>query len=454
ANIVTIHSIEEMDGTDFIVMEYVEGETLAAKLQRGTLLLPELIDINCQIAEGLAAAHDAGIIHRDIKAPNILITQNGRVKILDFGLAKVTAVPVEDLPTGFQEITEEGTILGTISYMSPEQVRGEVLDSRSDIFSFGCVLYECATGRLPFRGPNPTSVMYQITTAAVIPPSTLRNDLPKQLDAVLLRALAKEKGFRYSSAREMRDDLNALNFPETIAVSVHSGSFAMSKREEGFVGREKELGKLQEYFQRMMAGSGSTVFLTGEPGIGKTSLAEEFLRSIVGSFPEILTGHGRCVEHYGTGEAYLPFLDAIGGTLNGPLKEKVTHVLRTHAPTWCMQFPAAFATTGALENSKKEAESASKERMLREISDALIELSATFPVVLFFEDLHWADPSSADLLRYLCRRVQGQRMLILGTLRDEDLESGNPPMKACRLDLQAHSISTEMHMDLLTQAQV
>lgn len=454
ANIVTIHSIEETGTVDFIVMEYVEGETLAARLRRGVLPLSELLEIHRQIAEGLGAAHDAGVIHRDVKSSNILITNQRRVKILDFGLAKITSMSAEDLPTGFQELTKEGTILGTVSYMSPEQVRGEPLDSRSDIFSFGCVLYESATGRLPFRGPTPMAVMSQILSATVIPPSSLNPDLPAKLDTIVMQALSRDKGFRYSSARQMGEDLYALGFPETIADSSALQAVSLPKRDEAFVGREGEMQKLQDSFQAMTQGLGGAVFLTGEPGIGKTSLSEEFLSRVASSYPHVLSARGRCVEHYGTGEAYLPFLDAIGSAFNGPFKDAVVQVLRAFAPTWCMQFPGAFTSTTALENSQKEAAFASKERMLREISDALVELSTGRPLILFFEDLHWADPSTADLLRYLCRRVQGQRILILGTFREEDLESGNPPMKACRLDLQAHSISDEIHMDLFTRLQV
>jgi len=452
-NIVTIHSIEQSDGVDFIVMEYVEGETLASKLTQGPLSFPKLLDLAMQIAEGLGAAHQANIIHRDIKPANILVTNQGRAKILDFGLARET-IAQEHASTGGQRLTEEGWILGTLTYMSPEQVRGDELDSQSDLFSFGTLLYEAATGRLPFRGPNPNNIMYQIVNQAVIPPSGVALDLPAEFDAIVIRALAKDKALRYKTAEEIVEQLQALSFPRTAVISSVAIPSPLLSKDTSFVGRQTETDQLQQHFVSLIQSSGKTVFLMGEPGIGKTALSEHFLRTISPAHSGVFVAKGRCVEHYGTGEAYLPFLDAVGTILHGVMKERAIGVLRANAPTWCMQFPAAFASTGVLESSQKEAAAASKDRMLRELSDALIELSTISPFILFLEDLHWADPSSADLLRYLARRILGKKILILGTMREEDLEEGNPPMKACRLDLQAQTLSDEIRLKRLSQPQV
>src|SRR6266851_1941807 len=148
-NIVTIHSIDEAEGRTFIVMEFVEGQTLAALIQQGALPFPKLLDLSIQVADALASAHSIGLIHRDIKPQNILITSRGQAKVLDFGLAKI----VRPMPEGGQtqlatlsaDLTDAGAISGTVAYMSPEQTRGEALDARTDIFSFGTVLYQAAT---------------------------------------------------------------------------------------------------------------------------------------------------------------------------------------------------------------------------------------------------------------------------------------------------------------------
>ncbi|MGH9939106.1 MAG: serine/threonine-protein kinase, partial [Blastocatellia bacterium] len=149
-NIVTIHSIEEADDSVFIVMEYVEGETLTTRIRDGKLEFIPLLDIGAQVADALAAAHSVGLVHRDIKPSNILITREGQVKLLDFGIAKVTKPFHTEGGGANSRLTAEGNIVGTVAYMSPEQGRGETLDARTDIFSLGAVLYESATGKLPF----------------------------------------------------------------------------------------------------------------------------------------------------------------------------------------------------------------------------------------------------------------------------------------------------------------
>ena len=195
--------------------------------------------------------------------------------------------------------------------------------------------------------------------------------------------------------------------------------------------------------KQAVEGTGRVVFITGEPGIGKTSLSDEFLRRVRKQQAGLLIARVRCVEQYGTGEAYLPFLDAMGVLLQGPGRERIAAILRTYAPTWCMELPTAFASSGSLEKLQQETIGATKERMMREMGDALGMLSNTSPVVLLFEDLHWADPSSVDLLRHLCQRIGAQRMMITGTFRPEDLERTSHPLKSYKVEMQAHNLCEE-----------
>ncbi|HSE43291.1 MAG TPA: serine/threonine-protein kinase, partial [Acidobacteriota bacterium] len=213
-NIVTIHSIEESDGFDFIVMEYVEGQTLKSLIDSGTLEISRLLDIGAEVADALFAAHSAGFIHRDIKPSNILVSSRGQAKILDFGLAKL--VPISDehfsVEQTMSKLTKTGIIVGTVAYMSPEQTRGEPLDFRTDIFSLGAVLYQAATGKVPFSGPSVLSVLHEIATMDPPSASTISAQVPQGLDAIIHRSLAKNRDQRYSSAAEMAEALRSLRF--------------------------------------------------------------------------------------------------------------------------------------------------------------------------------------------------------------------------------------------------
>ncbi len=459
-NIVTIYAIEEADGLDFIVMEFVEGQNLKSLIHgHGALPLTRLLDIGIQTADALESAHEINLIHRDIKSANILITPRGQAKVLDFGLAKLIRTVADgvdqDAPT-LTNLTDEGTVLGTAAYMSPEQTRGQVLDARSDIFSLGCVLYEAATRSLPFAGPSMLAIMHDIATTDPTSPSRVRPELPREFDLILERALAKDKERRYSSAAELAQALRSLRATFT---GEWLGSPIVYDKDlvepaAPFVGRGPELGRLEGFLQQAIDGSGRVVFISGEPGIGKTSLSDEFLRRARARFPGLSVSRGRCAEQYGTGEAYLPFLDAIGGLLEGPARDRLAAVMRTSAPTWCSQLPVAFASTGAMEKLQQETIGATKERMMREMGDALGIFAATSPVVLLLEDLHWADPSSVDLLRHLCQRIGTQRLLIAGTFRPEDIERSNHPLKNYKAEMQAHKLCEEIALDSLSPGHI
>jgi serine/threonine protein kinase/tetratricopeptide (TPR) repeat protein len=460
-NIVTIYAIEEVDGRDFIVMEYVEGQTLRELIERdGALPLARLLEVGIQAADALEAAHEVNLIHRDIKSANILVNARGHTKLLDFGLAKIVRTIADgvdyEAPTLYN-LTDEGTVLGTVSYMSPEQTRGEVLDSRSDIFSLGSALYEAATRSLPFAGPSMLSVMHAIATAEPVAPSRMRPELPREFDLILERAMAKEKERRYSSASEMAEALRNLRAGMTgqwLGTPVIYDKDLIESASSSFVGRELELARLEGLLRQAVEGNGRVVFITGEPGIGKTSLSDEFLRRARGSYPGLLVSRGRCVEQYGTGEAYLPFLDAIGAMLEGPGRERLATIMRTYAPTWCTQLPAVFASTGALEKLQQETIGATKERMMREMGDALGMFASTSPIAILLEDLHWADPSSVDLLRHLCQRISSQRLLIAGTFRPEDIERSNHPLKGYRVEMMTHNLCEEIALDSLSREHI
>ena len=201
SNICTLFEIDEAEGHTFIAMAYVEGQNLEEKLKTGPLKPDEALDIAMQVAEGLKEAHEKGIVHRDIKSANIMVTEKGRARITDFGLAKLA---------GRTRLTKVPTIMGTVEYMSPEQMRGEATDERADVWSLGVVLYEMLTGKTPFRGDSPASIIYKIINDDPADVKNLRPEAPPGLSAIVDRALAKEKKDRYKSISEFLEDLHTV----------------------------------------------------------------------------------------------------------------------------------------------------------------------------------------------------------------------------------------------------
>jgi len=200
-NICTVHEIDEAEGQSFIAIEYIEGQSLKDRIASGPLKLDEAIDITIQVAEGLKEAHDKGIVHRDIKPANIMITPGGRVKIMDFGLAKSRSQTA---------LTKADTTLGTFAYMSPEQTRGEDVDQRTDIWSVGTVLYEMITGQRPFKGDYEQAIVYSILNEEPEPVTGLRAGVPRELERIVSKALQKEAGRRYQSAQDLLVDVENL----------------------------------------------------------------------------------------------------------------------------------------------------------------------------------------------------------------------------------------------------
>jgi serine/threonine protein kinase len=197
-NICVIYEVGDSDERSFIAMEYVEGETLRRKIMKGPLIPEVALDMAAQIAEGLCEAHKKGIIHRDIKSANIIVTERGQAKIMDFGLAKLQ---------GGRSLTETRTTLGTVAYMSPEQARGEKVDHRTDIWSLGVVLYEMLTGGLPFKGDREASILYSVVHEEPKPLKEMKPGLPQEIEQIVSLALKKKPESRYSSALEMLEDL-------------------------------------------------------------------------------------------------------------------------------------------------------------------------------------------------------------------------------------------------------
>jgi eukaryotic-like serine/threonine-protein kinase len=228
-NIITIHDIDRADGADFIAMEFVPGKALGQSISRKGLPLKQAIDYAIQVADALAAAHAAGIVHRDLKPANVMVNESGSVKVLDFGLAKLTEKAVAENagtvtfePAG----TDEGMILGTVSYMSPEQAEGKKVDARSDIFSFGAVLYEMITGRRAFSGDSMVSILSAVLRDDPKPAQEIVKGLPRDLDRIVARCLRKDPNQRYQHAGDVKIDLQQVDLQQSKEERASAGSTA------------------------------------------------------------------------------------------------------------------------------------------------------------------------------------------------------------------------------------
>jgi serine/threonine protein kinase len=224
-NICSIYAIDEFEGEPFITMELLEGQTLRDRISAGPLSIDELLDFAVQIADGLDAAHSRTIVHRDLKPANLFITTGNWVKLLDFGLAKL--LPAASIDSG--GLTNSGVAIGTVAYMSPEQARAEPLDARTDLFSFGAVLYEMATGRPAFDGASVAVIFHAILSQAPTPVSKLRPDLPPEFEQIIGKALEKDRDQRYQHAADLRADLKRLKMDRDSRQHTRSGQSAMRR---------------------------------------------------------------------------------------------------------------------------------------------------------------------------------------------------------------------------------
>ncbi|HKE60674.1 MAG TPA: serine/threonine-protein kinase, partial [Pyrinomonadaceae bacterium] len=300
-HIVAVHDVGETGGLPFLVMEFVAGPSLSKS--RPTELT-RVVEIATQICEALEHAHSNSIVHRDLKPDNVLLSntsQGASVKLADLGLA---------LPADAVRISRAGTVVGTAAYMAPEQALGQPVDGRTDLYALGVLLYELTTGRLPFSGDTQLTIVSQHVHAQVVPPRVLRSDLPRALESIILRLLAKNPSQRFSTASEVREalTLSLAEQDEVVnpdAVSTVAILNALSRGR--LVGRANELAEARELWQRAREGRGHAVLLSGEPGAGKTRLAREI--TIQAAVDGALVLSGGCYEYEAT-TPYLPFVEA------------------------------------------------------------------------------------------------------------------------------------------------
>lgn len=451
-NIITIYDMGESEAGRFIVMELIEGQTLRT-VKPLPLPLEQFIHISSQITQALEAAHKAGIIHRDIKPENIMIRADNYIKLLDFGLARplFKNSTLEGLGTFFK--TDTGVIMGTMAYMSPEQAQARTLTTASDIFSLGIVLYELITNEHPFDATSSIGYLHNIMLQPPIPPARIDPNVPNWLDSLLLQMLHKEPAQRPTASEIVAILKKSLESPphnsglETKALEM-SVPLALTKTgsRQLTVGREKELQILRDAFQTVVNDRGLLVAITGEPGLGKTTLIESFLTELQNqpTTNTIIRGHNS--ERLAGTEAYLPILEMLGQMLQGINRDLVTRLLKRFAPSWYLQV-ASTALKSVLDNAVA---AVSQERLQYELATFLQELSLLQPVVMFLEDIHWSDSAIVDLLNFLASRFSTTRILILVTYRLAEMTLNKHRFLSVKLELQRHSLCREIALEFLT----
>jgi tetratricopeptide (TPR) repeat protein len=456
-HICTLHDVGEVPSLDpsgrpsirFLVMEYVEGTTL--ELADGLPLeFARVVRIATQVSDALEAAHAQGVVHRDIKPANIMVTPQGRVKVLDFGVAKLErrSDPAgRDMP-GLK--TTPGVVVGTLSYMSPEQACGEAVTSASDIFSLGIVLYRLVTGRHPFAPGEPHARMHALVEALVastpIAPHHFNEAVPPALEALILQMLEKDPARRPDAATIRR----ALLEP-TILADVAPAPVRSEQRRPHTVGRQVERRLVEQAFVEAAAGRPMLVSVSGEPGIGKTTFVEEFLGRVQ-TENLAYVARGRCSERLSGSEAYLPILETLDSLLTGDDRHSgAQQRMMEVAPTWYAQVAPAGHGPSTGVGAQLELKTASQERMKREMRAFLADLSRTKPLVLFLDDLHWSDVSTVDLLGYLCRQFGSMRILVIVTYRPTDLLLARHPFANLRLELSARGVCRDVPLGFLSR---
>ncbi len=453
-NIVTIYETGVVDSDRYIAMELIEGQTLR-KLATQGLPLPRIVGIARQVAEALAVAHAAQIIHRDIKPDNVMVRPDGYAKLLDFGLARAQPNQYGTGPTHVgNSSTEAGLILGTMGYMAPEQARGEAVSAEADVFSLGVVMYELVTGRHPFMAASQLGTLNALLWDTPEPPSLINSELPRALDQLILESLQKDPRLR-PGASEVMYRL-ALAHDSNIATSLSSVAVAPRRltASPSVVGREDELTELNHEFERAHRGKARLVIVSGEAGVGKTTLVEAFVNELEERGEPVRIGRGRCSERLAGSEAYLPVLEALESLQKHEHLGSLTRLFRALAPSWYAQLMPPTENDSSAARLAAETVGGSQERLKREIAALLEETGRLQPIVLWFDDVHWADPSTTDLLGYLARRLDNTRLLIIATARPSELRQSRHPFQSLKLDLVAHGLCREIMPSYLSESAI
>jgi len=438
-NIITLYDYSETNGQPYLVIEYVPGQDLWA-LDNGYSpnLMPFEVSLPIidEILTALEYSHQHRVIHRDLKPENVMITPQGQVKVMDFGLARIQ---------GQSRLTQDGLVAGTASYLAPELAVGELGDHRVDLYALGVIMYELLTGRRPFSGDDPLTVISQHIHAPVVPPQHYNPNIPDDLQTVVLKLLAKNPDDRPATATEVREALLPIlaqvrgEMIEAVApagarqrppieVTTTDQRAVLDRIARGkMVGREGELAELKRRWDLARLGEQDVeplVLISGEAGIGKTRLLREL--QVYAGLRDGYVLHGAAREQ----DAGTPYA-VLSNALRNYVNQQSSDVLRRQVTGFIAGEVVKLAPTltekiGHISPNPPLEPEAERARLLEQISIFLLNMAYEQPTLLLLDDLHFSDPASLDILETLVRRSQGTSLLVAGAYRDVALSYANP----------------------------
>ncbi len=427
-NIVSIYDIGKEGEKHFFVLEFVEGMSLRDLMttySEGKCDAQTILRIGIGICSALQYAHSQGVLHRDIKPENILITEEGVAKLMDFGLARMLGQP---------NITQEGIIIGTPAYVPPEIALGKGADARSDLYSFGAVLYETIAGRLLFPGEEPIKIIFGHIHDHPVSLSKLNPRVPQALADCIMKLLQKDPDNRYQTASDFLRVLKEIaesSLGEVPALSPKPRIVVPSPRrpalkEIQLIDRVEEMGVLREAVDRAVQGEGGVVFLYGEAGIGKTRLARELgtyarLRGM-----EVLYGRCPALFRMDGVPPYILWSEVIKDYLQACTPEHLYKVIGYYPSEVCKMVPEVRNKLGAIPPSLPISPEHERDRLFEAISQFMTNISKETPLLVILDDLQWTDQSSLLLLHYMTRGIQKESLFLLGDYRDTDVDEKHP----------------------------
>ncbi|HEY93899.1 MAG TPA: protein kinase [Dehalococcoidia bacterium] len=429
-HIVSIFDTGEINDQPYIIIPVMGGgdvEALIEKAPDHKLPLDQTISIAKAVCQGLIFAHSKGVIHRDLKPGNVWLTDGGTAKIGDFGLAVMTDV---------SRLTMEGMMVGTVSYMPPEQAMGGEVTAKADLYSLGAMLYEMVTGRPPFVGDDSVSIIGQHINTQPISPTWHRADLPPAFESLIMLLLEKDPEKRPASAKDVLTALESIEKGDIKESTVETQAPTENPvYRRIFVGRENELKTLQNAFTGAMSGQGALMMVVGEPGIGKTAICEQLSTFVTLRGGMTLWGH--CYEEGSLSLPYLAFVEAIRSYVLDREVDELKKELGSGA-TDVARIVSEVREKLHVEPREAQNPEEDRYRLMQAVTAFLANAASVKPMLVILEDLHDADKGTLEMLSYVSRNLAGARLLLVGTYRDIEVDR-NHPLSAALAELRRMS---------------